>query len=271
MSFLRRVAGLRLRDRVRSSDIQERLRVEPLLLHMERSQLRWFGHLVRMPPGRLPGEVFRAYPPRRRPRGRPRTHLRDYISLLDRERLSVHPEELEEVAGERSVWISLLRLLPHDTDPDKQQKMNERMIQFDVMANSWNLQIIYRYNLYNPSAQWNRKHFNNMWNTFSLWETFRNLHFRQQYIKTNTSMSTETHLQRAEQFHESCNKFINGTIWWKRFKDSWMWPESDWVRGHLFYFGGKTLGREFMLPECCFVGFMEPDQGPSTQGTSKQL
>ena len=107
MSFLRRVAGLRLRDRVRSSDIQERLRVEPLLLHMERSQLRWFGHLVRMPPGRLPGEVFRAYPPRRRPRGRPRTHLRDYISLLDRERLSVHPEELEEVAGERSVWISL--------------------------------------------------------------------------------------------------------------------------------------------------------------------
>ena len=30
------------------------------LVHVERSQLRWFGHLVRMPPGRLPREVFRA-------------------------------------------------------------------------------------------------------------------------------------------------------------------------------------------------------------------
>uniref|UniRef100_A0A8C6M4A0 Reverse transcriptase domain-containing protein n=1 Tax=Nothobranchius furzeri TaxID=105023 RepID=A0A8C6M4A0_NOTFU len=62
MSFLRRVAGLSLRDRVRSSDIREGLGVEPLLLRIERSQLRWFGHLVRMPPGRLPGEVFRACP-----------------------------------------------------------------------------------------------------------------------------------------------------------------------------------------------------------------
>ncbi|PWA32443.1 hypothetical protein CCH79_00018789 [Gambusia affinis] len=31
------------------------------------------GHLVRMPPGRLPGEVLRARPTGRRPRGRPRT------------------------------------------------------------------------------------------------------------------------------------------------------------------------------------------------------
>ncbi|XP_049899777.1 uncharacterized protein LOC126389867 [Epinephelus moara] len=54
MSFLRRAAGLSFRDRVRSSDIREGLRVEPLLLHIERSQLRWFGHLVRMPSGRLP-------------------------------------------------------------------------------------------------------------------------------------------------------------------------------------------------------------------------
>uniref|UniRef100_A0A3P9D6Y1 Uncharacterized protein n=1 Tax=Maylandia zebra TaxID=106582 RepID=A0A3P9D6Y1_9CICH len=58
MSFLRRVAGLSLRDRVRSSAIREGLRVEQLLLHIERSQLRWFGHLARMPPGRLLGEVF---------------------------------------------------------------------------------------------------------------------------------------------------------------------------------------------------------------------
>jgi len=32
-----------------------------------------------MPPGRLPGEVFRARPTGRRPRGRPRTRWRDYV------------------------------------------------------------------------------------------------------------------------------------------------------------------------------------------------
>ncbi|KAK3561638.1 hypothetical protein QTP86_011885 [Hemibagrus guttatus] len=62
MSFLRRVAGRSLSDRVRSSVTQEELGVEPLLLHIERGQLRWLGHLFRMPPGRLPGEVFRACP-----------------------------------------------------------------------------------------------------------------------------------------------------------------------------------------------------------------
>ena len=47
MGFLRRVAGISLMDRVRSSVIREGLGVEPLLLCIERSQLRWFWHLVR--------------------------------------------------------------------------------------------------------------------------------------------------------------------------------------------------------------------------------
>ncbi|KAK3560402.1 hypothetical protein QTP86_008477 [Hemibagrus guttatus] len=101
MSFLRRVAGHSLRDRVRSSVTQEELGVEPLLLHFERGQLRWLGHLFRMPPGCLPGEVFRACPTGKRPRGRPRTPWRDYVSRLAWECLGVPPEELEEVSGER--------------------------------------------------------------------------------------------------------------------------------------------------------------------------
>ncbi|KAK3540105.1 hypothetical protein QTP70_025798, partial [Hemibagrus guttatus] len=55
----------------------------------------------RMPPGRLPGELFRACPTGKRPRGRPRTRWRDYVSRLAWERLGVPPEELEEVSGER--------------------------------------------------------------------------------------------------------------------------------------------------------------------------
>ncbi|KAK3529892.1 hypothetical protein QTP86_007210 [Hemibagrus guttatus] len=103
MSFLHRVVGRSLRDRVRSSVTREELGVEPLLLHIERGQLRWLGHLFRMPPGRLPGEVFRACPTGKRPRGRPRTRWRDYVSRLAWERLGVPPEELEDVSGEREL------------------------------------------------------------------------------------------------------------------------------------------------------------------------
>ena len=117
MSFLRRVAGLSLRDSVRSSDIRRELGVEPLLLRVERSQLRWFGHLTRMPPGRLPLEVFRARPTGRRPRGRPRTRWRDYISLLAWEHLGIPQEELESVAGEKEAWRALLDLLPPRPGP----------------------------------------------------------------------------------------------------------------------------------------------------------
>ncbi|KAK3574904.1 hypothetical protein QTP86_018369, partial [Hemibagrus guttatus] len=109
MSFLRRVAGRSLKDRVRSSVTREELGVELLLLHIERGQLRWLGHLFRMPPGCLPGEVFRACPTGKRPRGRPRTSWRDYVSRLAWERLGVPPEELEEVSGERESCALLLK------------------------------------------------------------------------------------------------------------------------------------------------------------------
>ncbi|KAL3043760.1 hypothetical protein OYC64_003589 [Pagothenia borchgrevinki] len=116
MGFLRRVAGVSLRDKVRSSVIREGLGVEPLLLRVERSQLKWFGHLVRMPPGRLPREVFQARPAGRRPRGRPRTRWRDYTSSLAWERLGIPQSELVDVARERNVWGSLLELLPPRPD-----------------------------------------------------------------------------------------------------------------------------------------------------------
>lgn len=66
------------RDRVRSSDIQKDIRGELLLAPVERSQLRWFMYLIKMPPGHLALEVFQARPAGRRPRGRPKTRWKEY-------------------------------------------------------------------------------------------------------------------------------------------------------------------------------------------------
>ena len=79
MRFLRRAAGLTLRDRIRSSTIRESLKAESLLLHIERSQLRWLGHVLRMPRERRAHQVFEAMPQGKRPVGRPRLTWRNYV------------------------------------------------------------------------------------------------------------------------------------------------------------------------------------------------
>ncbi|KAL0281281.1 UNVERIFIED_CONTAM: hypothetical protein PYX00_002314 [Menopon gallinae] len=68
--FLRATAGVSRIDRCRNAAIREGLQVEPLLLHIERSVLRWFGHVLRLPPTRLVKQVLSECPGGKRPRGR---------------------------------------------------------------------------------------------------------------------------------------------------------------------------------------------------------
>ena len=86
--------------------LPEELGVELLLLCVERNQLRWFGHLVRMPPG------LQARPAGRRHRERPRTRWRGYTSLLAWECLGVPQSELVTVAREGDPLLELLPLRP---------------------------------------------------------------------------------------------------------------------------------------------------------------
>ncbi|TWW77701.1 hypothetical protein D4764_12G0010910 [Takifugu flavidus] len=92
-------------DRVRSSAIREELGVAPLLLRVEEpDEVAWAS------------SQDARWTPLWRPPGRPRTRWRDYVSRLVWERLGIPPDELEEVAGEREVWASLLRLMPPRPD-----------------------------------------------------------------------------------------------------------------------------------------------------------
>lgn len=60
--------------REKGEELGDPERVEPRLLGVEMSQLRWFKHLIRMSPFRVvPGMSIW---------GRPRTRWRDYISSL---------------------------------------------------------------------------------------------------------------------------------------------------------------------------------------------
>ena len=112
MRFLRRIEKVTQFNKVRSSEIRKSLNIEPLLLRIERSQLRWFGHVSRMPQERHPKQALPAKPNGRRPVGRPRTRWTDYIEDLRWNRLGLRPSEMMEVMKDREVWRLNLELLP---------------------------------------------------------------------------------------------------------------------------------------------------------------
>ena len=114
MRFLRRIEGVTMFNKVRSSEIRKSLNIEPLLLRIERSQLRWFGHVSRMPRKRLPKQAILATANGRRPVGRPRTRCTDYVEDLGVgwNGLGLHPSEMMEVMEDREVWWLNLELLP---------------------------------------------------------------------------------------------------------------------------------------------------------------
>ena len=82
MKFLRRIEGVTLFNKIRSSEIRKSLNIKPLVLRIERSQLRWFAHVSRMPQERLPKQALLAKVNGRRPVGRPRTRWTNYIEAF---------------------------------------------------------------------------------------------------------------------------------------------------------------------------------------------
>ena len=80
MGFLRRISGLTLLDKIKSADIREFLNMESLLLRLERSQLRLYGHVTRKYQERTPKKLLRSTPIGRRPKGRPITRWWDFYT-----------------------------------------------------------------------------------------------------------------------------------------------------------------------------------------------
>ena len=119
MVFFRKISGLTLLDKVKSADIRESPNIESLLLRLERSQLRWCGHVTRMSQERTAKILLCSIPTGRRPRGRPRTRWRDYAEYLSWSRLGIPAEHLSFVAEDRDAWRLQLELLPPRPLKDK--------------------------------------------------------------------------------------------------------------------------------------------------------
>ena len=73
MRFLRRIEGVTLFSKVCSTEIRKSRNIVTLHLRIERFQLKWLGHVSRMPQERLLKQILLAKANGRRPVGRPKT------------------------------------------------------------------------------------------------------------------------------------------------------------------------------------------------------
>ena len=112
MGFLRRISCLTSLYKVKSADIHESLNIELLLLRLERSQLRWYGHVTRMSKEKTAQKLLCSTPIGRRPRGRTRTRWRDYVEDRSWSHPGIPAEHLSFVAEDRDAWRLQLVMLP---------------------------------------------------------------------------------------------------------------------------------------------------------------
>ena len=112
MGCLRRIKGVTRRDRIRNVDIREELKIKiDVIQRIQRKRLRYFGHVNRMAPNRLPYIALFGHVHGQRKRGRPRKR---WINNLreDCDELGLNVvEACRLAASDRAVWrSSVLRL-----------------------------------------------------------------------------------------------------------------------------------------------------------------
>ena len=82
MRCLRKAVGVTKRDKIRNDAIRKKLGMEPVLTHIKRQQIKWFGHLLRMPANTLPQRTYNTKSSGKRKRGKPRKRWRDNIKVI---------------------------------------------------------------------------------------------------------------------------------------------------------------------------------------------
>ena len=106
MRCLRSILGVRLLDKIRNTEIRQRLNITRTITEeITQRRLKWFGHVARMPQQRLPRQVYPHDFDTLRPRGRPPTRWRDQVQTD----LGMPLQDAEHQAQGRPEWRRFTR------------------------------------------------------------------------------------------------------------------------------------------------------------------
>ena len=104
MKCLRRAAGVTRKDKIRNEEIRRRLGIKPIIQFIKEQQIKWFGHLTRMPWYHLPQRATLKRYNNYKAKGRPRKRWSDDIknSLRD---MNINLESALDRAHRRSLHL----------------------------------------------------------------------------------------------------------------------------------------------------------------------
>jgi reverse transcriptase-like protein len=113
MDFVRAAMGVSRRDQWTNIELRRKFKLEqPLLVWAERSQLKWFGHVVRMSEDRLPRQLlFAIVTGKKYPGGRRKNWLQSLEEPVTRCGLR-NVKEAEATALDRRAWRATIKSLP---------------------------------------------------------------------------------------------------------------------------------------------------------------
>jgi hypothetical protein len=109
MKFIRGIKGKTRLDRMRNEELRRGIVEESLRETVEKSRLRWFGHVKRMEDVRIPRRMSEIRMNGRRPRGRPRRRWIDEVKRdVEARGIQWRYVEEEELWRDRRRWRGLV-------------------------------------------------------------------------------------------------------------------------------------------------------------------
>ena len=104
MKCLRKAANKTRRDRVRNEDIRKLVGVTPVMDFVNKQQLKWFGHLMRMPVNHPAVRAYNGCRSGSRPRGHPRKRWIDGIRTIT-DSIGLTTTEATQRAKDRRLFL----------------------------------------------------------------------------------------------------------------------------------------------------------------------
>ena len=105
MNCLRKIKGVTRRDRIRNTDIRSEMGMEvDVVQKIQKRRLRYYGHVVRMKPERLPNVALFGHVHGKRKRGRPRKRWFNNLEQDAEEMGMTMVEACRLAASDRNAW-----------------------------------------------------------------------------------------------------------------------------------------------------------------------
>ena len=109
LSCLRNIMKIRWQDKIPDNQVLAKAASVSIHTMLRKAQLRWSGHLVRMPDERLPKKLFYGELKHgKRSRGGQRKRYKDYLKT-SLKRFHIDSDNWEKTACDRGTWRSLIR------------------------------------------------------------------------------------------------------------------------------------------------------------------